>query len=60
MVTKKIWKLMLGILNVYFVTLMLYPGVTSVIPSSWPSNWFPVVLITVFNAWDFGGTVREF
>ena len=39
-VSKKIWKLMFGILNVYFVTNLLYPGVASVIHSSWPDGWF--------------------
>ena len=56
-VSKKIWKLMLGILNVYFVTNLLYPGVASVIQSSWPHGWFPVILITAFNLSDLLGTL---
>lgn len=56
-VSKKIWKLMFGILNVYFVTNLLYPGVASVIHSSWPDGWFPVVLITTFNLSDLLGTL---
>ena len=56
-ISKKIWKLMFGILNVYFVTNLLYPGFTSIITSSWPHGWFPVVLITAFNLSDMVGTM---
>ena len=56
-VSRKIWKLMLGILNVYFTTMLLYPGVTSIIQSSWRDGWLPVILITAFNLSDFLGTL---
>ena len=56
-VSKKIWKLMFGILNVYYVTNLLYPGVATVIQSSWPNGWLPVVLITAFNLSDLVGTL---
>ena len=56
-ISRKIWKLMFGILNVYFVTNLLYPGFTSIISSSWPHGWFPVVLITAFNLSDMIGTM---
>eukprot|EP00116_Pleurobrachia_bachei_P002157 sb/3462419/ len=56
-VAKKIWKLMLGILNVYFTTFLLYPGLTSVVHSTWPDGWVAVVLITAFNLADFTGTM---
>jgi solute carrier family 29 (equilibrative nucleoside transporter) protein 4 len=55
--SRKIWKLMFGILNVYFVTNLLYPGVASVIQSSWPNGWLPVALITAFNLSDMVGTL---
>ena len=58
-VSRKIWKLMIGILNVYLVTNLLYPGVASIIKTSWPNGWLSVALVFAFNAWDFGGTVRE-
>ena len=56
-VAKKIWKLMLGILNVYFTTFLLYPGLTSVVHSTWPDGWLAVVLITAFNLSYFTGTM---
>ncbi|KAL5265312.1 hypothetical protein ACHWQZ_G006149 [Mnemiopsis leidyi] len=56
-VTRKIWKLMIGILNVYLVTNLLYPGVASIIKTSWPNGWLSVTLVFAFNAWDFGGTI---
>ena len=58
-VSRKIWKLMIGILNVYLVTNLLYPGVASIIKTSWPNGWLSVALVFAFNAWDFGGTVRH-
>lgn len=56
-VSKKIWKLMVGILNVYLVTNLLYPGVASIIKTDWPNGWLSVALVFAFNAWDFGGTI---
>eukprot|EP00116_Pleurobrachia_bachei_P001035 sb/3461297/ len=56
-VSRKIWKLMLGIFNVYLVTNLVYPGLASVIPSSWDNNWFPVAMVTIFNVFDFVGTL---
>ena len=56
-ISKKIWKLMFGILNVYFVTNLLYPGVASIIGSSWSNGWLPVILITAFNLSDLVGTL---
>ncbi|XP_063675834.1 equilibrative nucleoside transporter 4-like [Bolinopsis microptera] len=56
-VSRKIWKLMIGILNVYLVTNLLYPGVASIIKTSWPNGWLSVALVFAFNAWDFGGTI---
>ena len=50
---------MVGILNVYLVTNLLYPGVASIIKTSWPNGWLSVTLVFAFNAWDFGGTVRH-
>jgi len=56
-ISKRIWKLMIGILQVYFVSLLLYPGLASVIPSSWEDGWLPVILIATFNISDFAGTL---
>lgn len=56
-VSRGIWKLMVGILNVYLVTNLLYPGLASVVQSSWRDGWLPVILITAFNLSDLAGTM---
>ncbi|KAH3757912.1 equilibrative nucleoside transporter [Pelomyxa schiedti] len=45
------------IFTVFFVTLAVFPGVTTLIPSSNDNlgDWFPVIMITVFCVGDFIG-----
>ncbi|PRP72993.1 hypothetical protein PROFUN_14656 [Planoprotostelium fungivorum] len=54
--SEKIYLPALSVLYNYFVTLFLFPGLVSIIPSQrdqW--DWFPVILITCFNIGDFVG-----
>jgi hypothetical protein len=48
---------MLTIALAYFVTLCLYPGIESEIPSCTYGNWMPVILMAGFNAADLVGKV---
>jgi len=52
-----VWKPVFTTFFNFFVTLALFPGAVTVIPSSgWiDSQWLPVLLITIFNAFDFLG-----
>ena len=59
-VLKKIWLFGVTVWSVFFVTLSLFPGMTSVIPSnSWEfpydDQWFAVVNIFLFQLFDFVG-----
>ncbi|KAI5718803.1 hypothetical protein M8J76_000503 [Diaphorina citri] len=56
-VAKHIWHYMLTIALAYFVTLCLYPGIESEIPSCTYGNWMPVILMAGFNAADLVGKV---
>jgi len=57
-VSKCVWSYMASICIVYFVTLSLFPGIESEIVSCRLGSWMPVVLIAVFNLFDFIGKVR--
>lgn len=48
---------MASICIVYFVTLSLFPGIESEIVSCRLGSWMPIVLIAVFNLFDFIGKV---
>jgi len=56
-VSKCVWPYMAFICIVYFVTLSLFPGIESEIVSCRLGSWMPVVLIAVFNLFDFIGKV---
>lgn len=43
----------------YFVTLSLFPGIESEVPSCQLRSWMPVLLISVFNLFDFLGKVNS-
>jgi len=57
-VSKCVWPYMVSIGIVYFVTLSLFPGIESEIVSCRLGSWMPIVLIAVFNLFDFIGKVR--
>ena len=50
---------MIAIALAYFVTLCLFPGIESEVPSCRLRSWMPVILIGVFNLTDFIGKVRD-
>uniref|UniRef100_A0A8D8TT11 Equilibrative nucleoside transporter 4 n=1 Tax=Cacopsylla melanoneura TaxID=428564 RepID=A0A8D8TT11_9HEMI len=56
-VARHIWHYMSTIALAYFVTLCLYPGIVSEIPSCTYGNWMPVILMAGFNAADLIGKV---
>jgi len=56
MILYKIWKMGFALVLVFFVTLLGFPGMITDIPApSLPDDWFPIILITVFNCFDFVG-----
>jgi len=57
-VSKCVWSYMASICIVYFVTLSLFPGIESEIVSCRFGSWMPILLIAVFNLFDFIGKVR--
>ncbi|KAK8654044.1 hypothetical protein V6N13_128024 [Hibiscus sabdariffa] len=55
-VARKIWWPALGILMIYIVTLSIFPGfITEDLESKLLRDWYPVLLITVYNVADFMG-----
>jgi len=56
-IIRKIWAHNLWVILSYFVTLALFPGLISEIPSSYgiSKDWFSILLITVFNVADLAG-----
>ena len=50
---------MISIGLAYFVTLCLFPGIESEIISCRLHSWMPIILITIFNLFDFIGKVRN-
>ncbi|XP_064651086.1 equilibrative nucleoside transporter 4-like isoform X2 [Lineus longissimus] len=53
--SKNVWPFMLSIALAYFVTLCLFPGVESEIISCSLGSWMPVILMGLFNLFDFIG-----
>ncbi|KFM59777.1 Equilibrative nucleoside transporter 4, partial [Stegodyphus mimosarum] len=56
-VSRLIWPYMLSIGLAYFVTLCLFPGIESEIISCCLGSWMPVILMAIFNFFDFIGKV---
>mmetsp|Transcript_40311 Transcript_40311/g.82480 ORF Transcript_40311/g.82480 Transcript_40311/m.82480 type:complete len:433 (+) Transcript_40311:115-1413(+) len=56
-VWRQMWSSGCGVLVVFWITLSVFPAVTSRIPAaqSDPDEWMPVVLITAFNIGDLLG-----
>ena len=52
------WKPTLMLLLMFFTTLSLFPGVVSEIKSTTDlDSWYPIILITIFNAFDCLGRI---
>lgn len=46
---------------IFLVTISVFPGISSVIPSTLKNHWFPVIMTTVFTVFDFlGRTLPRF
>ncbi|CAH1796333.1 unnamed protein product [Owenia fusiformis] len=56
-VSKQVWPYMVAICLAYFVTLSLFPGIESEVVSCHLGSWMPVILISVFNLFDFIGKI---
>ncbi|GIY61500.1 equilibrative nucleoside transporter 4 [Caerostris darwini] len=56
-VSQLIWPYMLSIGLAYFVTLCLFPGIESEIVSCCLGSWMPVILMAIFNFFDFIGKI---
>ena len=56
-VSRNVWQYMLSIALAYFVTLCLYPGIETEIVSCRLHSWMPVIMMAVFNLFDFFGKV---
>lgn len=57
-VFKDVWPQASSVGYSFFVTLALFPGITSKMQSSHfsvESGWYPIILITLFNACDLTG-----
>eukprot|EP01106_Pelomyxa_sp_JSP_P015207 TRINITY_DN5120_c0_g1_i1.p2 TRINITY_DN5120_c0_g1~~TRINITY_DN5120_c0_g1_i1.p2 ORF type:complete len:260 (+),score=94.34 TRINITY_DN5120_c0_g1_i1:29-781(+) len=57
LVWRRIWREGCVVWTVFFVTLSLFPGITTLIPSSSDKlgDWFAVIMITIFMVGDFVG-----
>jgi len=50
------WKCLLSVFLTFYVTLLLFPGVTSEMRTdSVSSSWWPLLLMTIFNVCDLAG-----
>lgn len=58
-VGRSVWQYMLSIALAYFVTLCLYPGIETEIVSCYLHSWMPVVMMAIFNLFDFIGKVMS-
>ncbi|KAG1656366.1 Equilibrative nucleoside transporter 4 [Nymphon striatum] len=56
-VAKLVWPYMLSIGLAYFVTLCLFPGIESEVTSCNLHSWMPVILMAIFNLFDFIGKI---
>eukprot|EP00058_Branchiostoma_floridae_P004682 XP_002590170.1 hypothetical protein BRAFLDRAFT_90905 [Branchiostoma floridae] len=56
-VAKQIWTYMLAIGSAYFITLCLFPGIESEVTNCTLGDWMPIVLMAIFNLFDFIGKI---
>eukprot|EP00118_Oscarella_pearsei_P015927 m.148023 g.148023 ORF g.148023 m.148023 type:complete len:482 (+) comp38488_c0_seq4:23-1468(+) len=58
---RRLWLYMLAIGSAYFLTLLIFPGLLSEIHGDhFKNNWLPVILISLFNFFDFIGKLISF
>ncbi|XP_028843431.1 equilibrative nucleoside transporter 4 isoform X2 [Denticeps clupeoides] len=56
-VARVIWTYMLSIAVTYFITLCLFPGLTSEIRNFTLGEWLPILIMAIFNMSDFVGKI---
>ncbi|XP_074597583.1 equilibrative nucleoside transporter 3 [Brevipalpus obovatus] len=56
-IVERCWPYMVAIAMAYFVTLSLFPGIESEIINCQLGSWMPVLLMAIFNAFDFVGKI---
>lgn len=56
-VFRVIWSYMLSIAVTYFITLCLFPGLESEIRNCTLGEWYPILIMAIFNLSDFVGKV---
>lgn len=57
---KLLWVPMVAVAASFIVTLAVFPGVTSAVPSERWGDWMPIVMMTVFNVGDLIGKTLPF
>ena len=55
----EIWPFISAIIIVYLVTLTIFPGIESEIHSCRFGDWFPIILMAIFNLTDFFGKLMS-
>ncbi|KAH9502056.1 hypothetical protein DERF_012855 [Dermatophagoides farinae] len=55
----EIWPFISTIIIVYLVTLTIFPGIESEIHSCRFGDWFPIILMAIFNLTDFFGKLMS-
>ena len=56
---RRVWKLVVTVYMVFFVTLTVFPGITSEVQYCKVGDWMPIILIATFNLSDCVSRVRE-
>ena len=51
-VTVEIWQLLVAVFVCFFVTLLVFPGLVSLVQHCGIGDWTPILLVTVFNVPD--------
>ena len=52
MVMKEIWKLLVAAFVTFSVTLLVFPGLVSLVQNCYIGDWTPILLVAVFNVPD--------
>ena len=55
---RSVWKLVITVYIVFFVTLAVFPGISSEVQYCTVGDWMPIILITTFNLSDCVSRVR--
>ena len=58
MLMKIIWPFMVAVFVNFFLTLLLFPGITTLVQECSLGGWTPIILVVVFNTTDLVGKVN--